>query len=70
MLLQVLVSQLNQNFPFPSMAAALGIQGNMGGFNASFKVRPLGVQAMEVVLMLYIGQGEAHGCAQCQHHGC
>src|SRR5271155_6136909 len=52
------------------MAAALGIQGNVGGGNAAFKVGSLQVCLSWLMLTKSTGQGEAYGCAQREHYGC
>lgn len=51
------------------MAAALGIQGNVSGSNAAFKVSLRHFPKVGMVLILDLGQGEAYGCTQREYHG-
>ena len=52
------------------MAAALGIQGDVGGGNAAFKVSLWECTDSKAALIMDLGQGETNGCAQREHHGC
>jgi hypothetical protein len=52
------------------MAAALGIQGNVGGSNAAFKVSIWHFPDLRTMLIMNLGQREAYGCTQRKHHGC